>query len=123
MRRPDSNRADNSELVRFWVLADGTRCVLVSVASGLELRIVRDGTIVRQAPCSDVRFMRHSAELWRVEYEMEHAVPQGSRIVCPECGDDAIVYLGSPDSVRWLGCGSCGYVWLYETDASTRHTR
>jgi hypothetical protein len=116
-------RSDNSELVRLWALGDGTRCVLVSVANGLELQIVRNGTVVRSAPCADVRFVRHSAELWRADYEREYAVPRVAMGICPHCGDTAIVNGRFPDSARWLGCASCGNVWLDETDSHTGRTR
>jgi len=125
MRTCDSiHRCDSSELVRLWRLADGTRCVLASVPNGLELRIVHEGAIVRRAPCEDVRFARHSADIWRVDYEMEHAAGRGVGIaVCPDCGDQAIINGQFPDSARWLGCGSCGNVWLEETDAQIRNSR
>jgi ribosomal protein S27AE len=68
--------------------------------------------------------VRHSAQEWRVDYEIEHALPSvaGMR-ACPNCGDEAIVNGQFPDSVRWLGCGSCGNVWLDEADGHVRPTR
>ena len=115
-------RSDDAELVRLWALGDGTRCVLVSVANGLELQIVRNGTVIRSAPCADVRFVRHSAETWRADYEREYAVPRVATGNCPHCGNTAIVNDRVPNSARWLGCASCGNVWLDGPDSPTWRT-
>jgi hypothetical protein len=76
-RTGPENRCDGSELVRLWALNDGTRCVLASAGSGLELQILHDGTVVRRAPCIDVRLARDAAQMWRIEWEIEHA-PQSA---------------------------------------------
>jgi ribosomal protein L37AE/L43A len=111
---------DGVEIVRIWTLADGTRCTLAMVGDGLEMRIIHDAAIVRRSSCVDVRLFRYVAETWRVEYEMAHAPARTTAdTVCPECGEEALVKRGSSDK-HWLGCGSCGNVWVDETDAQSR---
>ncbi len=119
------NRCDGSELVRLWALDDGTRCVLASAGNGLELKIVHDGTVVRRAPCFDVRLARDAAQMWRVDYEIEHTAKRSINIsrLCPECGEEAMLNGRFPDSARWLGCASCGNVWLDETNGAQRRVR
>ena len=122
--RDTRDRCDGAELVRFWAVADGTRCVLVSAGNGLELRIVHERLVVRYAPCVDVSFARDTAQMWRVDFDIERAIRAKADpgLLCPECGEQAIINGRFPDSARWLGCAACGNVWLYDTDG-VRHER
>ncbi len=58
------------EFVRAWELADGTRCVLAAAGPSLELRIVRDGVILRHAQVNAVERALTVAQLWRIECEI-----------------------------------------------------
>jgi hypothetical protein len=60
--------------------------------------------------------------MWRADFERDYAVPRVTMGICPHCGDTAIVNGRFPDSARWLGCASCGNVWLDEPDPHTRRT-
>jgi hypothetical protein len=62
--------ANASEFVRAWELADGTRCVLAAAGPSLELRILRDGVILRHARFSAVERALTIAQLWRIECEI-----------------------------------------------------
>jgi transposase-like protein len=63
--------------------------------------------------------------MWRVDYEIEHAAKRSIDVsrLCPECGEESILNGRFPDSARWLGCASCGNVWLDETNGPQSRMR
>jgi hypothetical protein len=67
VRRPQQSEAEATEFVRVWALADGTRCVLVVVDRLLELRVMDNDAILRQAQFTAVQSALDVAQIWRIE--------------------------------------------------------
>jgi hypothetical protein len=65
--RPDQSEAQATEFLRVWALADGTRCVLVVVNQLLELRVMDNDAILRQAQFTAVQSALDVAQIWRIE--------------------------------------------------------
>ena len=109
-QRPTSD----AEIVRFWALADGTRCVLTTTHDSLELRLANGTRLLRRAPYRDFSHARAAAMSWRVEYEIQCGVRNQRRAMraCPECGEDTPLEARAAGSSPWLECRSCGNTWV-----------
>ncbi len=85
--------------------------VLVGV---LFLRLEDDGEVIRRARYIDIRPACDTARQWRIDWDIESRWRRAlnSRIICPECGDEAFSERDADSGMQWLRCGSCGDVWL-----------
>ena len=112
------------ELVVVWASFDGTRCVLATSGGVLELRLEKDGSVLRRAHYIDIRPACETAQQWRIDWDIESRSRQvlGSRIVCPECGDEAFMESDAERGIEWLRCAYCGETWtLNDTLQMRRH--
>jgi formate dehydrogenase maturation protein FdhE len=105
---------DWTRIVGVWTWADGSQCLLTVVDSLLELRIEKEGVVLRRARCANVPQAVDMAQRWHVEHEIDCASDElmdpGGR--CPGCGDMPLVEVDPESGVHWLRCPSCGNVWL-----------
>jgi hypothetical protein len=102
---------DASEFVLAWALPDGTRCVLAVVGRSLELRIIRDDTIVRHDRFTDIACALEVAQVWRLEADMNDALHQtGARVLCPECWEEAFAE-DIEDGPFLFRCPACDCLW------------
>ena len=77
---------DASEFVQAWALPDGTRCVLAVVGRFIELRIIRDDTILRHDRFTGIERALEVAQVWRLEADIVAALDRpGALMPCPEC--------------------------------------
>jgi hypothetical protein len=112
------------ELVVVWASSDGTRCVLATSDGVLELRLEKDGTVLRRAHYIDIRPACETAQQWRIDWDIESRSLQvlSCRILCPECGDEAFMESDAESGIEWLRCASCGETWtLNDTLDMWRH--
>ena len=110
---PDPQARRTAEPIVVWASADGTRCVLATVAGVLELRIERDGVVIRRAHYLDIRPACEAARQWQIDWDMDSRLRRetSGRILCPECGDEALREIDASDGAQWIRCRSCGDVW------------
>jgi hypothetical protein len=101
---------DASEFVRAWAQPDGTRCVLAVVGRFLELRIIRDDTILRRDRFTSIARALEVAQVWRLEADMSDALRTGARVLCPECFEEAFAE-DVEDGPFWFRCSSCDCLW------------
>ena len=102
---------DASEFVRAWAQPDGTRCVLAVVGRFLELRIMRDDTILRHDRFTSIARALEVAQVWRLEADMNDALHRtGARVLCPECCEEAFAE-DVEDGPFWFRCSSCDCLW------------
>ena len=80
-----------AEHIVMWASSDGTRCVLAFLEGVLELRLENDGEVMRRAHYIDMRAACDAARQWRIDWDIESRWRRvlNSRIICPECGDEA----------------------------------
>ncbi len=108
---PAHRNSENDEVMRLWMLSDGTRCVLAAPASGFELRLIDASGVIRRAPCPDPRRARDMGQQWRIDCEIARHRDRTSVRECPECGEESEP-VGAAASQFWLHCPSCGHTWL-----------
>lgn len=90
--------------------------MLVEAGPHFELRVVRDGTVLRQADYRNLQHALRAVQEWRLEYEMERSRPtdaEASFVRCPECGDEAAEEVPPGRTERWIHCQTCGNVWVF----------
>jgi hypothetical protein len=111
------------ELIVVWASADGTRCVLAFLKGVLELRIENDIEVIRRAHYVSVRPACEAAQQWRIDWDIESRWRRvlASRIICPECGDEAFREKDTDSAIQWLRCGSCGEAWLDDGPGMRKH--
>ena len=119
-----SRPSQNPDLVLVWALADGARCTLTPRSGVVELQLVIDGLVLRQAHFVHISPAYETAQQWRVDYEVERESRRelDSRTCCPECGDETFSERPSGNGVRWFCCRACGDVWFAcEPDSRREH--
>ena len=112
-----------ADLIVVWASSDGTRCVLAILDGVLELRLENDGEVIRRAHYLDVRPACDTAQQWRIDWDIQSRWRRvlNSRIICPECGDEAFSENDAESGVQWLRCASCGDVWLGDAPRMLGH--
>jgi ribosomal protein S27E len=118
MENPSKGRPETLEgtaVLRTWVWGPDVHSTLVIVGSGFELRVERDGMVIRSGHFNKVRRALEAAQDWRVDYEL-HRTRFGDTsalaVRCPECRDEVSVDAQAGDGHR-LHCQTCGHVWTY----------
>jgi hypothetical protein len=112
-----------AELIVVWASSDGTRCALAFLEGVLELRLENDGEVIRRAHYLDIRPACDAAQQWRIDWDVESRWRRivNSRIICPECGDEAFSERDAESDIQWLRCGSWGDAWLNDAPRMRRH--
>src|SRR5260221_12388981 len=78
-------------VLRTWVWDADVHSTLFIVGSQVELRVERDGIVIRRGQFNTVRRALEAAQEWRVEYALQRAQcgdTSGVAIRCPECRDE-----------------------------------
>jgi hypothetical protein len=121
--RSSQRPSEADELIVVWASSGGTRCVLAFLEGALELRLENDGEVIRRARYLDIRPACDEAQQWRVDWDIQSRWRRilTSRIICPECGDEAFNEKDAESEVQWLRCASCGDVWPDEAPRMRRH--
>ena len=110
---PDPHARRTAEPIVVWASADGARCVLAAAGGVLELRIEHQGIVLRRAHYLDIRPACEAARQWRIDWDIESRPHReaSSRILCPECGDEALRERDASAGAQWFRCASCGDAW------------
>ena len=89
---PDPQARRTAEPIIVWASADGTRCVLATAGGVLELRVEHNGVVLRRAHYLDIRPACEAARQWRIDWDIESRLHRqtSGRLLCPECGDEAL---------------------------------
>jgi hypothetical protein len=116
-RQPDAS--EGAAILRTWVWGADVHSTLITVGSRVELRVERDGMVIRRGAFSNVRRALETAQEWRVEYDLQRTQrgdPFDAAVQCPECRDDVSMAVRAGDAHR-LQCPTCGHAWtLDQTD-------
>jgi hypothetical protein len=115
--------SEAQEIIVVWASSDDTRCVLAFLEGVLELRLENDREVIRRAHYIDIRPACDAAQQWRIDWDIESRWRRilHSRIICPECGDEAFTEKDSESGIQWFRCGSCGDAWLDDAPRMRRH--
>jgi hypothetical protein len=100
-------------VLRTWVWDADVHSTLFIVGSRVELRVERDGIVIRRGQFNTVRRALEAAQEWRVEYDLQRTQcgdTSAVAIPCPECRDEIPVDARARDGHR-LYCQACGHVW------------
>jgi hypothetical protein len=113
-RRPETS--ERTAVLRTWVWGADVHSTLLIVDSRVELRVERDGVVIRRDRFDNLGSALEAAREWRVEYELRRtqfvdAFAMAFR--CPECRDEVSVDARTSDGHR-LHCQTCGYVWTLD---------
>jgi predicted RNA-binding Zn-ribbon protein involved in translation (DUF1610 family) len=111
----DRPSLDAREIV-VWAASGETRCVLTSLDGALELRLEHSDRLVRRGRYADIRQACDAARQWRIDWDIATQVPKPGtvRVLCPECGDDALEEPAVAGRGRAFHCASCGEIWRLE---------
>ena len=116
-RRPETS--EGTVVLRTWMWGADVRGTLLIVGSRVELRVERDGMVIRSGHFDSVRRALEAAQDWRVDYELHRTLfgdTSALAVRCPECGDEVPVDAQAGSGHR-LHCQTCGHVWkLDRTD-------
>jgi hypothetical protein len=114
---------ETAELIVVWASSNGVRCVLAVGDGVLELRLERDGKVLRRAHYTDIRRACDTAQRWRIDWDIETRLQRqlSTRTLCPACGDDAVEERDAQSRVQWFRCASCGDVWTLDACAVRGH--
>jgi len=116
MENPIKRRLETPEgtaVLRSWVWGPDVHSTLLIVGSRVELRVERDGKVIRCGDFKSVRRALEAAQDWRVEYELQRAQfgdTSAMSVRCPECRDEVLVTAQAGDGHR-IHCQTCGHVW------------
>ena len=115
-RRPET--WEGTTVLRTWMWGADVRGTLLIVGARVELRVERDGTVIRSGHFDNVRRALEAAQDWRVDYELHRSQfgdTSALAIRCPECRDEVSVDAQAGDGHR-LHCQTCGHVWKSDLD-------
>ena len=104
--------SSGSTVLRTWVWGADVHSTLAMVGSRVELRVERDGVVIRRGDFPNVRRALDSAREWRVDYDLqrtERGDPADIAVQCPECRDDVSVDVRTGEA--HLLCPTCGHRW------------
>jgi predicted RNA-binding Zn-ribbon protein involved in translation (DUF1610 family) len=120
---PDPQARRTAEPIIVWASADGTRCVLATAGGVLELRVEHNGVVLRRAHYLDIRPACEAARQWRIDWDIESRLHRqtSGRLICPECGDEALRERDASGGAQWFRCTSCGDAWLLD-DVTTQES-
>ena len=110
-RRPETS--EGTVVLRTWMWGADVRGTLLIVGSRVELRVERDGMVIRSGHFDSVRRALEAAQDWRVDYELlrtQFGDTSALAVRCPECGDEVSVDAQAGGGHR-LHCQTCGHVW------------
>ena len=112
---PDPQARRTAEPIVVWASADGTRCVLATVAGVLELRIERDGVVIRRAHYLDIRPACEAARQWQIDWDMDSRLRRETSArhsSAPSVAMRRSEKWTRPTARSGIRCRSCGDVWL-----------
>jgi Zn ribbon nucleic-acid-binding protein len=104
-------QGDGQQLVLYWSASPSTRCVLVTAHDAVDLQLIRDGVVERQASDVDPRMARDLARQWQMEHEIARRSTVPPSAVCSECGDEAPLTYVMDHGIERRLCYSCGHEW------------